>query len=326
MTSFDNININSYSNYGNANAVPSMANFNNNSNYTGRDSGYFQGYQGVNTDGFAGGYGLHQSVPASTSSQQPLNDMTALARIQNISNELDQQSTGQTDGTIALGDLKQALEDKSGKYSKEDKEAIQYLMDNQNGMRGRLDSFDGKADAMMTVDSINKLVANPNAQPEKEKTPEQKMTNTEAMRIYKDYLGSHMMKGMDREKLSRMAESDKVSEEERTAFKKLLNNKELFDAADTGRDKNDHYDGHISIQDADKLLNRSDLDQIGVSGNKGNSGSTGQPVIQTGMSSYPLVSTGNPNLDYYYNNIFGSAVGPAADAYRQAPGGQQKAA
>lgn len=289
---------------------------------------YFQGYQSPNQDGYNSNYGLYGPEASTSTPQQPkmpLNDATALARIQGIAGELDKQVTGETDSKIDLQDLQKAVADDSGKYTKEQKEAIQYLIDNQNGMRGRLDSFDGKGDSVIQVDTLNKLVANPNAQPEK--TAEQKMTNTEAIRIYKDYLGSRMMKGMDREEISRLAESDKISEDERTAFKKLLSNKALFDAADTGKDKNNKYDGYISIKDADSLLNRSDLDQIGGGSGSGNGagGYNGQPVIQSDVSSYPPVSTGNSNLDYYYNSVFGSSVGPASDAYRQAMGGQQAA-
>lgn len=288
---------------------------------------YFQGHQSPNQDGYNSNYGLYgpQSSSSPPQPKMPLNDTTALARVQVIAGDLDKQVTGEADGNIDLQDLQKAVTDDSSKYTKEQKEAIQYLIDNQNGLRGRLDSFDGKGDSVIKVDTLNKVVANPNAQPEK--TAEQKMTNTEAIRIYKDYLGGRRKKGMDREEISRLAESDKLSEEERAAFKKLLSNKALFDAADTGRDKNGNYDGHISFQDADKLLNRSDLDQIGGGSGSGNGagGYNGQPVIQSGVSSYPPVSTGNSNLDYYYNNVFGSSVGPASDAYRQAMGGQQAA-
>lgn len=299
---------------------------------------YFGGYQGSNTDQYNKPGNLDPYLTESSSGynqpqfgrnsqyetpQQPMNDMTALTRIQGISDELDKQAGGEANGDIEVTDLQSALDDKSDKYSKEDKKAIQYLLENQNGLRGRLDSFDGNGDGTFKTDTINKIVANPNAQPEK--TPEQKMSNTEAIRILKDQYRFPWDK-IDREELSRMQNNEKLSPEERTMAKKLLQNEELFKAADMGRNKKgDEPDGIISPEDCDKLLNRSDLDKIGAS-SSGYNGNSGQPVIQGGgNSSYPPVNTGNYNQDYYYNSVFGRSVGPAADIFRSAPGGGQAA-
>lgn len=298
---------------------------------------YFGGYQGSKTDQYSNPGNLDPYLTESLDGQsghsqpqfgrsrqyeapqQPLNDMTALARIQAISGELDKQTVGEIDENIGVQDLKSALEDDSGKYSKDDKEAIRYFLENKNGLRGRLDSFDGNGDGLFRTDTINKVVANPNAQPEK--TAEQKMSNTEAIRTLKDYLQNRWKKGVDREELSRMQNDEKLSENERLMAKKLLKNEELFKAGDTGKDKDDNYDGFISYKDCDKLLNRSDLDKIGNGGSGGYPGS-GQPVVQGGYSSYPPANTGNYNLDYYYNSVFGGSLGPAADIFRNAPGGQ----
>lgn len=303
-------------------------------NHTGEENlTYFQGYQGSGTDGYQNNSGIFGPEPQSfsgysnTPPKQPLNDSTALARIQMIADHLDKQITGETNGEISLGDLREAAADDSGKYSKDDKEAIQYLLDNQNGMRGRLDNFDGKGDSLIKVDSINALVANPNAQPEKEKTPEEKMTNTEAIMTLKQFLDRPFVKGIDREGLIKMSEDEKIDPQLRIAAKKLLQNEELFKAADVGKKNDGKYDGFISVNDLKKLINRPDLDKIGAnSGSYGAGGFNGQPVIQPGVNAYPPVYTGNSNLDYYYNNIFGTATGPASDAFRQAPGGGQQQA
>lgn len=270
-------------------------------------SNYFQGYQGGN------GYTptVMPLLASPTQQQQPLNDQTALARLQGLSGQLDSESTGQSDGVIGVEDLNKALDDTSGKYSEEDKAVIRYMLDNQNGLRGRLDSFDGKGDGTFSVDTINKVVANPNAQPDK--PLDQKMSNTEAFITLKEHLDGPLDDGkMDREELFRLKDDPNVSAEVRAAAKKIFENEELFKMADTGGD-DDKYDGVIGSKDLDTASRRSDLDKIGVS--TSSTSSTAQPVVQ---NTYQPVNTGNYNMDYYYNSVYGSALGPATDIYRQA--------
>lgn len=242
-----------------------------------------------------------------------MNDTTALARFQGVAGEVDKGASGAADGKVSVEDLKKAMEDTSGKYSKEDKEAIKYLLDNQNGLRGRLDQFDSAGDGSFNVDTVNKVVANPNAQPD---LPlDKKMSNSDAFRTLKDYMDSKFMGKMDREELSRLKDDPNASPEVKAAAKKILENETLFKLADTGGDDDD-YDGVIGTKDLDRALNTSNLDTV-TGTTPPPSGSS--PVVQGGGYSLYPTNTGNPNMDYYgslYNNI----LGPANATYQQAMG------
>ncbi|WP_373531600.1 hypothetical protein [Vampirovibrio sp.] len=277
--------------------------------YTNHDIGsqYFQ--PSKNQPGFTSN-DLGSIMSAQTQQPQPLNDMTALARIQSVGAELDAQTTGEKDNKISIDDLRKAMEDTTEKYSKEDQEAIRYLLDNQNGLRGRLDQFDGKSDGLFTLETVNQVTANPNTQ------PKPKMSNTEAVITLKDHLRGQFKAGLKREDLFRLQNDEKAPEAVREAAKKLLENEALFKAADTGRDDDGNYDGHISVEDLSKLANRSDVDKIGGGSSSTTTGGlAGQSVVQ---NAYLPVSTGNPNADYYQNNVVNRALGPAIDAFRQA--------
>lgn len=270
-----------------------------------------------------GGYGGYGGYPGSSnplwgypppgmgpwSQQPPLNDTTALARIQSISGQLDAQVAGQADGLIDVNDLRSALNDKSGKYSKTDREAIQYMLDNQSGLRGRVDHFDGKDDGVFSVDTLNKLVANPSSQPV---LPlDQKLTNTQALMALQTFMKDHGWGRLDRQSLSHIAQYGDT-EEQKAAAKKLLNNEELFKAADTGRDNNGDYDNKISYEDVSSLILRSNVDKIGAS-----TTSTAPPV---GGAPYTPMYSGNYYADAYYNNMYASTLGPATSLYQSAPG------
>lgn len=241
--------------------------------------------------------------------QPPLNDNTALARIQSISGKLDAQNAGQGDGLIDVNDLRSALDDKSGKYSKADKDAIQYLLDNQNGLRGRVDHFDGQDDGQFSVDSLNKMVANPGSQGV---LPlDQKMTNTQALMALQSFMKDHNWGILNREGLSHIAQYGDT-EEQKAAAKKLLNNADLFKAADTGEKNDGRYDGKIDHADLRGLINRADVDKIGASATS--------PMPPAGGAPYTPIYSGNYYADAYYNNMYASTLGPATALYQNAPG------
>jgi hypothetical protein len=292
---------------------------------------YFQGPPAYNgyTPSDTGIMDSTQSQPSTQKAptpEPPLNDSVAVARLQVISSDVDTDK----DGKLSVEELRQAMQDKTGKYSKKDKAALQYLLDNQNGLRGRLDQFDGDADGSFAVDTLNQVVADPNAKPGEE------MSNTDALLILKGHLESlprlkwrdrdrggkkdeNRITGISRDQLAALENDDSVSQEVRDAAKKILENEELFKAADTGSLNDGNYNGHISYQDVKLVLGRSNLDSIGreTSANT----SSGQSVIQTSStpldSSYPPVSTGNANLDYYYNSVYNPVLVSATDIYRQ---------
>jgi hypothetical protein len=261
--------------------------------------------------------------------EQPLNDTTVVARIQIIASDLDTDK----DGLISIEELRAAQKDETGKYSKEDKAALQYILDNQNGLRGRLDNFDGNADGSFAVDTLDKVVADPNAKPEEE------MSNTEALLILKGHLESQpklrfldrdrnrsngrfqerLTADIDRTGLANLAKDESVSQEVRDAATKILENEELFKALDTGTYNDGNFNGHITHNDVQSLLNRSDVDSIG--NESGTSSGGGGVVVQSNplySNTYPPVSTGNSNLDYYYNNVYNQGIAPATDYYNQA--------
>lgn len=266
-----------------------------------------------------GGYGGYPGYPTSPwgyppgpgyGPQQPLlNDATALARIQSISGQLDAQVAGQADGLIDVNDLRSALDNKSGKYSKTDKEAIQYMLDNQSGLRGRADHFDGNDDGVFSVDTLNKLVANPKAQAV---LPlDQKLTNTQALSSLQTFMKDHKWGSLDRNGLNHIAQYGDT-EEQKAAAKKLLNNEELFKAADTGRDNNGDYDNKISYDDIGSLILRPNVDKIGAS--------TTSTTPPPGSAPYTPMYSGNYYADAYYNNMYASTLGPATSLYQSAPG------
>lgn len=283
-------------------------------------SPYFQGYPSAFTDGYhnnnplglngssitpmgtgsSGNYSNYLN-PLSTNtgtlsmssdpSSSTSSDTTLLARFQGLAGKLDIQVNTSPDEKIDTNDLRQALDDKSDKYSTDDKQVIQAMLDNTNGIRGKLDHLDGKDDGIIKIDSINKMVVDPNAQPEKVKTPEDNMSNTKALNVMADYMGTaiHLDKaghradkyvdkhGMliapqrgswttNRAKLQRMSEDTEVPEMVRTAAKKLLTNKELYKVADIGH-HGGNPDGTISIKDCqDAIKKNPDIDSLGAEG------------------------------------------------------------
>lgn len=274
---------------------------------------YFQGYPSAFTDGYQNnnplGLGASRLNPMGVSSSTlnpvgstagtlsldttPSNsnasDTTLLARFQGLAGKLDTQVNTTADQKIDTNDLRQALDDKTDKYNTDDKQVIQAMLDNTNGIRGKLDHLDGADDGTISIDSINKMVVDPNAPATKIQTPEDKMSNTKALNVMADYMGTayNLSKAghradkyvdkhgkliapqrgawsTDRSKLQRMSEDTEVPEDVRTAAKKLLANKELFKTADTGQHGGDP-DGTISLRDCqDAIKHNPDIDSIGV--------------------------------------------------------------
>lgn len=272
-------------------------------------SAYFGGYPSTRQDGFNGlsplGFNAasspipQQSSASAQAATLPLNDGTALAKLQGIAGKLDAQSAGAADQKISVGDLESALNDNSGKYSADEKKVIQYLLDNTNGTRGKLDHLDGSDDGTFSIDSLNKTVVNPNAQP-----PDQAISNTDAIRNLKDFMDKNHIGKLSRENLSRLANDSNQDEQLRNAAKKILHNEELFKVADDGGDGGG-YDGTIGEKDLSTALRKSDLDSIGgSSSSSGAAGSSAVPYSAPAYTPAPPVSTGNPNLDYYYNNVY----------------------
>lgn len=285
--------------------------------FGGMSNGYYNGYQnnynlGVTpASSISIGSTSGNSGNSSSSSSTPLPDGTVLARFQGLENKLDTQVNSNADQKIDVNDLQNAESDTSGKYSDSDKQVIQAMLDNQDGLRGKIDHLDGQDDGTMTFDSINKMVVNPNAQYTPPKTPEQQMTNTQALNTLADYMGTaiHLDKAghkadeyvdkhgklvasqrgawtTDRGKLQKMADDPDVPDNVRTAAKKMLTNTKLAETVDTAH-KGGDPDGKYSIKDFQDAINKNpDIDSIGEDTTTINTGTATGP----GTSTWPYIS------------------------------------
>jgi len=247
-------------------------------------SQYFGGLSNAGANGFTGsgnlGLGNHNST------LQTPSETKVLARFQGLAPKLDTEVNSEADQKIDVNDMQTALEDKSEKFNAEDKQVIKEILENTGGVRGKLDHLDGEDDGVISIDSINKMVVNPDA---KQQTPQNKMTNTEACNVMADYMGTaiHLDKAghradkyvdkhgklvagqrgawtTDRGKLQKLSQDDQVPEKVRTAAKKLLENKALLDRVDTAHKKGEP-DGKYSIKDFQAAANQSDIDSVGTS-------------------------------------------------------------
>jgi hypothetical protein len=224
-------------------------------------SPYFSGTPMASTDTFQSANLL--GLP--DSGAQAGNDMTTLARFQGLAKKLDIQVNAQEDNKIDVNDLTEALHDTTTKYTSEDKQVIQSILDNTGGIRGKLDHLDGQDDGVMSIENINKMLVNPNVQVEK---PEDKMSNTKALSILLESHKDIFNNRIDRNFLQKLADNDKAPEELKLAAKKLLDNKELFKAVDTA-DKHGDPDGKISMNDIKAAINDPDIDAKGRSESSG---------------------------------------------------------
>jgi hypothetical protein len=255
-------------------------------NSHGSDSEHDSGHDTENDSGNDSGYESGHEEEDSYTPPEPMSDTAMLARFQGLASKLDTQVKPGEDGNLSVRAMQSALKDKSGKYTKEDKQVIQAMLDNNGGIRGKLDHMDGKDDGIIKIDSINKLVVNPDA---KQQTPENEMSNTEAANtlasfiksaIHLDAAGHRADKYVDkhgklvapqrgawtirREMLQKLSEDEKVSEKVRTAAKKMLQNQELEDTVDNAN-KGDDPDGKYSLHDFEKAARKSNFDSIGTS-------------------------------------------------------------
>ena len=232
--------------------------------------------------------------------QPPLDDNTLMGNLQGIAGELDTQCNGNADGLIDVGDLNSALKDTTGKYSTKDKQVIQALLNNQDGLRGKLDLLDSKNDGLFSLDSINKLVANPNATYQ---SPEDALTNTDAVSTLETYIeqnkDSRGTDRMDRSTLQALVNDSATTANVKLAAQKFLKNSALFDVVDTA-DKGGSTDGKFSMNDCKAAINNiSDLN------------TTGMPAAPTSTSSSSLytASTGTSNTGsttgYNWNSVGG---------------------
>ncbi len=222
---------------------------------------------------------------SSTYPQAPMDDNVLMGRFQSIASSLDAQNTGTADGLITTGDLNLAIKDTTGKYSEEDKKVIQAILDNQDGLRGRLDHLDGKDDGMFSIDCINKLVADPTASLV---NPVDKMTNTEAIITIANYQEQNgLSDGMSRADVQKIMADSNSSPELKNAAQKLLNNTELFRTLETA-DAHGRPDDIFSYKDAMSALDMPDLDTIGV---PATTVSTASAISPTSSNNYPASST-----------------------------------
>jgi hypothetical protein len=204
--------------------------------------------------------------------QPPLDDNTVIARMQSMAGDIDGLSDGAKDGKISAADLRAVINSDDPKFDAGMKASAQYLLDNDNGLRGRLDGTDGNADGYFTADSLNQLLVNPNYQPPQ-------MTNTQALIKVRDALKNKAQAQLDsqlpsfihidageevlqsRQDILALANDNSQPPDVREAAQHILDNTALMDKI-AKCDENDS-DTRFYINEFDRVINMSDADSIG---------------------------------------------------------------
>ncbi len=177
------------------------------------------------------------AAPAPTPTPAPvptaLDDKTVASRLQLIAGKLDTQAGAAQDGKFSAEDLSNALADQNGRYTAEEKQALQYLADNKGDFRLRLDQLDGTADGVISTASINKAMVDPTAKPA---TP---INNAQdAYKIINNNLALFQQNPDDKlisynDLSNALASNDpKYTEDVKNAVKWIQSHKESFDKAD----------------------------------------------------------------------------------------------
>lgn len=208
--------------------------------------------------------------------QPQLTTQSVIAKIQSYATDIDGLSDGNKDGQMSAQDLRKVVEDQSGKFDQSLKDAANFLLENKNGLRGRLDFVDGKVDGLFTQDSLNKLMADPGYTP----PPPPKLSNTAALIRVRDELKNRKQAELDQQLPSfiRINAEDKVlvdrgaivglandpnaSPEVKAAAQHILDNPALMDKI--ARCDEGDSDTRFYINEFNRVINMSDVETIGA--------------------------------------------------------------
>jgi hypothetical protein len=208
--------------------------------------------------------------------QPPLTTQSVIAKMQSIAPEVDGLSDGNKDGKISAQDLRKVVDDQSGKFDQSMKDAANFMLENKNGLRGRLDFVDGKVDGFFTQDSLNQLMADPGYTP----PPPPKLSNTLALTRVRDELKNRTQAELDRqlppfirinaedkvligrENIVALANDSNASPEVRAAAQHILDNPALMDKI--ARVNESDSDTRFYINEFTRVINLSDVESIGA--------------------------------------------------------------